>query len=268
MLSIDADIKIVGGSRGGPLEEHTRVLTTRGFIKIRNLKYNDTVIGYDGKGHRVLGRIDYPDRDCYEIGLADGSSVVCSDDHIWNVSIDGDSMIMPHLACEIASYINEGYHIAIPCVKPVEFDQSTGMASVAERMRTLERIIHSCGKFGGWNWTKTFRTRKQAMDFKYLVDSLGSVCYVKKKSNKKWVAKFNYWRKDLRRRITSCKPVGKRNCCCIAVENPDSLFVIEDFIVTHNSKSFSSLMEVLKDIKNPDFMQQFFVTKKTTCSPW
>ena len=44
MLSIDADIKIVGGSRGGPLDEDTRVLTTNGFTKIKNLKYGDTVI--------------------------------------------------------------------------------------------------------------------------------------------------------------------------------------------------------------------------------
>ena len=61
MLSIDADIKIVGGSRGGPLDENTRVLTSIGFIKIKNIKYGDTVIGHDGKRHRVLGRIDYPE---------------------------------------------------------------------------------------------------------------------------------------------------------------------------------------------------------------
>lgn len=253
MLSIDADIKIVGGSRGGPLDEDTRVLTTRGFIKIKHLKYGDTVIGHDGKGHRVLGRIDYPDRDCYEIELSDGSSVVCSDDHIWNVSIDGDRRFIPHLACEIASYINEGYDITIPCVKPVEFDEKFGLASVAERTESLRRIIETSGRFSGKYWKKTFKTRKKAFDFKYLVDSLGSVCYVKRKSNKKWEVRFDYRKKELERRIVSCKPVGKRNCCCIAVENPDSLFVVEDFIVTHNSKSFSSLMEVLKDIKNPDF---------------
>ena len=253
MLSIDADIKIVGGSRGGPLEENTRTLTPSGFTAIKDLKYGDHVIGSDGKGHKVLGQSYYPKRKCYEIKFSDGSKVVCSDDHIWDVYIDNGRKLMPHLACEVAKYISYGHDIEIPCVKPVEFDQSTGMASVAERMRTLRCIIETTGRFGGWNWTKTFRTRKQAMDFKYLVDSLGSVCYVKRKSNKKWLAKFNYWRKDLRRRIVSCKPVGERNCCCVAVENPDSLFVIEDFVVTHNSKSFSSLMEVLKDIKNPDF---------------
>lgn len=253
MLSIDADIKIVGGSRGGPLEENTRTLTPSGFTAIKDLKYGDHVIGSDGKGHKVLGQSYYPKRKCYEIKFSDGSKVVCSDDHIWDVYIDNGRKLMPHLACEVAKYISYGHDIEIPCVKPVEFDQSTGMASVAERMRTLRCIIETTGRFGIWNWTKTFRTRKQAMDFKYLVDSLGSVCYVKRKSNKKWLAKFNYWRKDLRRRIVSCKPVGERNCCCVAVENPDSLFVIEDFVVTHNSKSFSSLMEVLKDIKNPDF---------------
>lgn len=253
MLAIDADIKIVGGSRGGPLDENTMVLTSRGFVKIKELKYGDTVIGSDGKGHRVLGLLAYPKRDCYEITLSDGAKITCSDDHIWNVYIDASRRCMPHLACEIEKYIADGYDITIPCVKPVEFDESYGLASISERMSTLERLISNTGRKSGEYWCKKFRTSKQATDFKYLVDSLGSVCYVRKTAKKKWSVRFNYKKKELVRRIVSCKKVGKRNCCCIAVDNPDSLFVVEDFIVTHNSKSFSSLMEVLKDIKNPDF---------------
>lgn len=253
MLSIDADIKIVGGSRGGPLKEDTRVLTTRGFTKIKDLKYGDIVIGSDGRGHKVLGCSRYPKRDCYKITLKDGAQVVCSDDHIWNVHIDGDNRCMPHLACEINKYIDEGYKVEIPCVKPVEFDEEYGMASVGDRHRMLDTISSATGKVDGEWWHKTFRNRKEAMDFKYLVDSLGSVCYVKRRAKHKWKARFNYDHKEFRREIVSCEPIGQADCCCIAVENPDSLFVIEDFIVTHNSKSFSSLMEVLKDIKNPDF---------------
>lgn len=253
MLAIDADIKIVGGSRGGPLDENTMVLTSRGFVKIKELKYGDTVIGSDGKGHRVLGLLAYPKRDCYEITLSDEAKITCSDDHIWNVYIDGSRRCMPHLACEIEKYIADGYDITIPCVKPVEFDESYGLASISERMSTLERLISNTGRKSGEYWCKKFRTSKQATDFKYLVDSLGSVCYVRKTAKKKWLVRFNYKKKELVRRIVSCKKIGKRNCCCIAVDNPDALFVVEDFIVTHNSKSFSSLMEVLKDIKNPDF---------------
>ena len=253
MLAIDADIKIVGGSRGGPLDENTMVLTSSGFVKIKELKYGDTVIGSDGKGHRVLGLLAYPKRDCYEITLSDGAKITCSEDHIWNVYIDGSRRCMPHLACEIEKYIADGYDITIPCVKPVEFDESYGLASISERMSTLERLISNTGRKSGEYWCKKFRTSKQATDFKYLVDSLGSVCYVRKTAKKKWSVSFNYKKKELVRRIVSCKKIGKRNCCCIAVDNPDALFVVEDFIVTHNSKSFSSLMEVLKDIKNPDF---------------
>lgn len=253
MLSIDADIKIVGGSRGGPLDENTMVLTSKGFVKIKELKYGDTAIGSDGKGHRVLGLLAYPKRDCYEITLSDGAKITCSDDHIWNVYIDGNRRCMPHLACEIEKYITDGYDITIPCVKPVEFDESYRLASISERMSTLERLISNTGRKSGEYWCKKYRTSKQATDFKYLVDSLGSVCYVRETAKKKWSVRFNYKKKELVRRIVSCKKIGKRDCCCIAVDNPDALFVVEDFIVTHNSKSFSSLMEVLKDIKNPDF---------------
>ena len=117
------------------------------------------------------------------------------------MSIDGDRRFIPHLACEIASYINEGYHIAIPCVKPVEFDERFGLASVAERTESLRHIIETSGRFSGKYWKKTFKTRKKAFDFKYLVDSLGSVCYVKRKSNKKWEVRFDYKKKELKRRI-------------------------------------------------------------------
>lgn len=253
MLSINADIKIVGGSRGGPLAEDTKVLTPHGFVALKKLNYGDAVIGYDGERHNVLGLLQYPDRECYEITLADGARITCSDDHIWNVFIDGSRTCIPHLACEISKYINEGYDVKIPCVKPVNFNEICGFASVAERMSTLEMLLRFHLKKKGKYAYKFFRTRKKAMDLKYLVDSLGSVCYVRRISKHKWIAKFNYIKKETVRTIVSCKPVKKQNCCCIAVENSDSLFVVEDFVVTHNSKSFSSLMEVLKDIKNPDF---------------
>ena len=253
MLSIDADIKIVGGSRGGPLEENTKVLTPSGFTKIKDLEYGDIVVGSDGVGHNVLGLSCYPGRECYEVTFFDGAKVICSDDHIWNVGIDRTDRYIPHLACEISSYLEDGYEIMVPCVKPVEFDEELGFASVSERQNKLESIINTQGKYDGYFWRKTYESRKKAIDFKYLVDSLGSVCYMSRTLSGKWQVRFNYWHKDLHRRIVSCKPIGKRNCCCIAVENPDSLFVIDDFVVTHNSKSFSSLMEALKDIKNPDF---------------
>lgn len=52
------------------------------------------------------------------------------------------------------------------------------------------------------------------------------------------------------RRIVGYEMLGEKECCCIAVTNPDSLFLTRDFIVTHNS--YALLMEALKDIKDPN----------------
>ena len=53
--------------------------------------------------------------------------------------------------------------------------------------------------------------------------------------------------------VAKCEFVGYRQCCCIHVSNDDMLFMLANGILAHNSKSFSILMEGLKDIKNPNF---------------
>lgn len=58
---------------------------------------------------------------------------------------------------------------------------------------------------------------------------------------------------EVARHIVDYEYVGEQEVCCIAVDNKNSLFMVEDFVVTHNSKSYSLLMETLKDVKNPNF---------------
>lgn len=53
------------------------------------------------------------------------------------------------------------------------------------------------------------------------------------------------------RRIVSYEYVGEMDCCCIRVSNADSLFLVEDFVVTHNT--YSLLLEALKDVNNKNF---------------
>lgn len=62
------------------------------------------------------------------------------------------------------------------------------------------------------------------------------------------------------RRIIGCKYEGKGEVCCIAVTNPDSLYLTNDFIVTHNS--FAMLLEALRDINNPYFNAAIFRKEK------
>lgn len=186
MLSIDADIKIVGGSRGGPLHINTKVLTSKGYKPIKHIECGDIVFGIRNEEVKVVSKTRYEKLNCYGLLFDGGTEVVCSDDHIWDVSFvkEGDTIdgtIHTLLTAEIVSLLKKGYRVY--AVNP-ERERLKGLAA---------------------------------------------------------------------RRILSSRYVGKRDCCCIATDSIDSVFIIEDNIITHNSKSFSSLMEVLKDIQNPDF---------------
>lgn len=175
MLAVNADIKICGGSRGGPLSRDTCVITQRGDIPIGDLTENDYVVDFNGNSCEVLALKEYGMLPCYEFVFSDGSSIVCSEDHTWNVFVTGDTGLKALLAMDVVNLSSKGRVVTFP-------------------------------KING-NQVALIRAYK----------------------------------------------VGKKDCCCIAVNSETSMFVLSNGIFTHNSKSFSSLMEVLKDIKNPDF---------------
>lgn len=173
MLAIDADIKIVGGSRGGPLEENTLVLTERGEIKIKDVKENDVVYDFGHGKSFVMKNVCFGKLPCYRITLDNGLVYESSFDHIWPVFIDDTDYYLHFLT-------------------------------------TMDLFVSKSS-------------------FRFIDINLKEV-YVK-----------------------SIEPIGEHKCYCLAVSSTRAVFALHGGIMTHNSKSFSSLMEVLKDIKNPDF---------------
>lgn len=173
ILSSDADVSLVGGSRGGPLIISTLVWSVGISKPISDIKAGDFVIGSDGKPQKVLSHTRYNGLPCYEISFLNRKSVVASDDHRWKALIDDKWDIFE--TKELFLAVMSNHKVCVP-------DIYDGVVPVI-----------------------------------------------------------------------SIEYVGHRDCCCIHVSNEDQLFVIEDGIITHNSKSFSILMEALKDIENPNF---------------
>lgn len=66
------------------------VVTPTGYKEIGNLTEDDLVIGRDGLPHRVTGIYPQGKRSCYSLNFSDGSSVVCTQDHIWTVQRTDD----------------------------------------------------------------------------------------------------------------------------------------------------------------------------------
>ena len=404
MLAIDADIKICGGSRGGPLLVDTKVVTPFGYRRIGDLKAGDIISGTDGGMQRVVYRKDHGRLPAYKLKFVDGSEVMASYDHLWNVrktcyrskkrilnglSLNSDyrvwttQEIVEHLSkqksgeiknsklliplCEpvkftkpvssksvpvtspyvigailgdgcVTDNIKAGSYDAMLCsadddiVKEFEncgidmgnFAQKPGSKASDYRIKNeqLRADLNRLGMYGHNAYSKfvpayykfaplevrwaiiqglmdtdgtvdkrghcsfTTVSKQLSYDVKFLINSLGGLATVSEHKNhyinngvrieahkcysvyirineserlfrlsrkKNLCTAYNGGVSELGRRIIDFEYVGEQECCCIAVNNTNSLFMVEDFIVTHNSKSFSSLMEILYDIKNPDF---------------
>ncbi len=405
ILSVDADIKIIGGSRGGPLLVDTRVVTPFGYRRIGDLKSGDIISGTDGGMQRVVYRKDHGMLPAYKLKFVDGSEVIASYDHLWNVrktcyvskkrklnnlSLQDDfrvwttQMIVEHLT-KVKNGEIKNSRLIIPLCEPIKFTRSWGNRHYKPTTSPYiigallgDGCITECVKNGSYdallssadkeiveefeksgfdmsnyaqkenNAAKDYRitnaslrndleglklynhnafskfvpnvykwgtvdtriaivqglmdtdgtidkrghcsfstvSKQLAEDMKFLINSLGGLATISKCENhyvkdgkrievsdyydvyirindshrlfrltrkKALCTEYNGGVSELGRHIVDFEYVGEKECCCIAVNNTNSLFMVEDFIVTHNSKSFSALMETLKDIRNSDF---------------
>lgn len=403
-LATNADITIFGGNRGGPLLVDTKVVTPFGYRRIGDLKAGDIISATDGGMQRVVYRKDHGKLPAYKLTFIDGSTIIASYDHLWNIrrtcyiskkrhindlDLKDDwrvwttQQIVDFLQKKKNGELKNG-HIVVPLCEPIKFTQGIGrgrrpyfdpyvygallgdgcttdclisqnkcqltsmpnqvveefelagidMGSFSQKAGTLansyniknekliedlkyfdiaghdasSKYIHKYFLFGNiderWSILQglmdtdgtidsrghcsfTSISEQLAKDVKFLVNSLGGVAtitkheagyrnedgeyvrcndayevYIRIKNSerlfrlpykKERCREYNGSVSEYTRHIVDFEYVGEQECCCIAVDNANSLFMAEDFIVTHNSKSFSLLMESLKDIRNSRF---------------
>lgn len=71
---------------GKALEVNTLVYTPDGTKKIGDIKVGNKVIGDDGLPYNVTGVFPQGKKELYRVTFNDGYSILCCEDHIWNVS--------------------------------------------------------------------------------------------------------------------------------------------------------------------------------------
>ncbi|HEY0615774.1 MAG TPA: SNF2-related protein, partial [Candidatus Elarobacter sp.] len=71
---------------GKSLPLHVRVVTPQGMRRFGDLCAGDDVMGRDGAAHKVAGVYPQGVLPAYRMTLSDGSSTLCSDDHLWAVN--------------------------------------------------------------------------------------------------------------------------------------------------------------------------------------
>ncbi len=159
-------------------------------------------------------------------------------------------------------------------------------ADVKSRLELMQGLIDTDGHIDKFGHIQFYTVSPQlAKDVQWLVRSLGGRCSIivkktsfvydgiKKQDRDCYVLNINTpinhqivglnrkrerllkgyrnGRTQMRRVIKSIEYVGKKQCRCILVSNPDHLYVTDDFIVTHNT--FSMIFKVLYGIDKKGF---------------
>ena len=92
VLLTQADIKIVGGKRGGGkvVTNDTQVVTPFGMVRNGDLKIGQTISNpVTGGFETVIAIYEHPNHDFYEIMFDDGSTCECGLEHLWKVRQTG-----------------------------------------------------------------------------------------------------------------------------------------------------------------------------------
>ena len=135
------------------------------------------------------------------------------------------------------------------------------------RMELLKGLLDTDGSIKKRHIEYSTKSKLLSEHVKFLVNSLGGICKIKKRktrytkkdgSKSNWfdsfrlsiyfnnnIIPFRLARKynkmtsrskpDLKRVIKSIEYVGKKECQCITIENPNGLYLTDNFVVTHNS---------------------------------
>jgi hypothetical protein len=114
---------------GKSLRNESRVYTPDGFQTIGETQVGDTVIGQDGKPTTVLGVYPQGKLDIYRVTFTDGSSVDCSEDHLWEVQTplnkwkgkESKILSLREIMEKPLAHANGNLQNFIPMTSPVQF---------------------------------------------------------------------------------------------------------------------------------------------------
>lgn len=284
------DLVIGGGSMGGgkynPL--YTSVLTPRGWVKMGELRVGDTICTPFGKPAQVCHIFEHKNKDIYEIETIDGRKARCGIEHLWSFRTKEQfEKFITHkdmsrdLTTEDTAYMlrmmEKGQTIFLPIpyaqgfremrhdINPFEFGAAGNSfipneylwGSIEQRKQILNGLICAYGKSTPNNDIILCVSRETlAKDILYICRSLGLVAYYNEIMNECYhITISDEKTKRGHVEIISITKVDKCDARCIWIDDPLHLYIIDDFIVTHNTAA--AVLSVAEPILDPKFRAVF-----------
>ncbi len=270
-------IQVILGKNGSgkALPLKTLVRVKNGWTPIGKLYVGDEVIGKDGKLTKILAKYPHSKINLKELVVAGMRSIKCCEDHQWGVYINDVYRVLP--IKQMQGLLDSGNVLYIDNITPedredVEFtispfdygisvlknktniDRKYLLGSLQQRKELLRGLLLHCERRDNFSGTHIRAVVKENLkdDFKELVYGLGGSiidadgAFLLKLYDVSFYlhdASKEVYQPDLDRiLIIKILDKGISDAVCISIDNDDKLFVIENYLVTHNS---SLLKEVI-----------------------
>lgn len=253
---------------GKAIPNNTLIPTPLGWRKVGDIKVGDYLFGRDGKPTKVLNVFPQGEKEIWNVTFSDGRTANCCKDHLWTYGYESNGEIYYQTESTEQIYKKalklknsfKDCNFRIPLNQAVEYDEKKysiypydmGVVlgdhhyptnpelkfipreylegNIEQRLLLLDGLLQANGS------TDTFTTisKKLRDNVIELCYSLGMIvnCSTVENHYDIHIQKGEYLT------IASIEPnEQKTEMTCFTVDNEEHLFLINDFIVTHNTRS-------------------------------
>lgn len=121
----------VANSGDGPQPLYAKILTPNGFVRMKDIKVGDTIVGTNKTSQKVLGVFPKGRKTICKVKFSDGRIVECCEDHLWQVTnISGTTRVLTTKNMLEKGLVyktphgQERYRFYVPITK-VDFEEKT-----------------------------------------------------------------------------------------------------------------------------------------------
>lgn len=218
------------------------------------LKLQDEVTTPDGRVAKIDAIYPQGKRDMYTVTFSDGRSVPADLEHYWKTHVEGEWYI--RTTKEILNHLTASEdHIHIPMMEPYDGFTSDQELTVDPYEMALQAVIdavaipkvyldHTYSNrkdvvsaiVGEDSKAGIFKTKSKqlALDVQYLIRSIGGKASLTEGDD----YQITYDLDDKFLDIVSVEYSHEEEAVCISIDHPAQLYVVNNFIVTHNTYCF------------------------------
>lgn len=223
-----------------------QVLTPRGWTRMGDISVGDTITDSHGGVQTVLAVFPQGDQQLFRVTLSDGGSTEVTGDHWWTVQFEGESQWRLLTTAEVSRALDAGRHLRLPVMSAAHYSTGPSIEDRHEQLLTLVAKHH--GRVDSDGTTRidaelplVGTSAADVAAFVDLVRSLGGVATVGDTTATGVIPYGEDSPLILLRTVVDITPTRVAPAQCIKVSAPDSLYVTDDYICTHNTFALQSI---------------------------